>query len=42
VSAPPITIREFRWKPALRRGIEYAVAIGAALLCSYWILQGRW
>ena len=22
--------------------IEYAIAIGTALLCSYWIVQGRW
>jgi hypothetical protein len=41
VSAQIIMIREFRWKRALRRGMEYAVAIGTALLCSYWILQGR-
>jgi hypothetical protein len=26
----------------LIRGFEYAFAIGVALLCSYWILQGRW
>jgi hypothetical protein len=42
VSAQTIEIREFRWKRALRHGVEYAVAIGTALLCSYWILQGRW
>jgi hypothetical protein len=42
VFAQQITIREFRWKRALRRAIDYCVAIGAALLCSYCILQGRW
>jgi hypothetical protein len=26
----------------LRRCLEYTLAIGTALLCSYWILQGRW
>lgn len=25
-----------------RRGLEYAFTIGIALLCSYWIMQGRW
>lgn len=30
------------WIEALRRGIEYAVAVGLALLSSYWIVQGRW
>jgi hypothetical protein len=42
VPAQTIEIRDFRWKRSLRRGVEYAVAIGTALLCSYWILQGRW
>jgi hypothetical protein len=27
---------------ATRRFVEYSLTIGAALLCSYWILQGRW
>jgi hypothetical protein len=27
---------------AARRALEYAVAIGIALLSSYCILQGRW
>jgi hypothetical protein len=22
--------------------VEYGVAVGIALLCSYWILEGRW
>jgi hypothetical protein len=26
----------------LRRCLEYTFTIGTALLCSYWILQGRW
>ena len=26
----------------LIRGLDYVLAIGIALLCSYWILQGRW
>ena len=26
----------------LVRGLEYVFASCAALLCSYWILQGRW
>ncbi|HKN59993.1 MAG TPA: hypothetical protein VJW93_02370 [Candidatus Acidoferrales bacterium] len=42
MSAQIIAIRGFCWKRALRRSMEYAVAIGTALLCSYWILQGRW
>jgi len=25
-----------------RRTLEYAFAISAALLCSYWIVQARW
>lgn len=25
-----------------RLGLEYAFTIGIALLCSYWIMQGRW
>jgi hypothetical protein len=25
-----------------RRCFEYTFTIGTALLCSYWILQGRW
>jgi hypothetical protein len=27
---------------AARRAVEYSIAVGAALLCSYWIVQGRW
>ena len=27
---------------AMRRGAEYAVALGIALLSAYWIVQGRW
>jgi hypothetical protein len=27
---------------ATRYIVEYSLTIGAALLCSYWILQGRW
>lgn len=26
----------------VRRALEYGVAVSVALLCSYWILQGRW
>lgn len=26
----------------VRHCVEYTFAVGAALLCSYWILQGRW
>ncbi len=26
----------------LIRSLDYVLAIGIALLCSYWILQGRW
>jgi hypothetical protein len=26
----------------LRRGLEYAAAIGLAILSSYWIVGGRW
>ena len=26
----------------IRRAVEYALAIGIALLCSYWIVLGRW
>jgi hypothetical protein len=25
-----------------RRALEYGVAVSAALLCSYWIVQARW
>ncbi len=28
--------------PWARRALDYAVALSAALLCSYWIVQGRW
>jgi hypothetical protein len=31
-----------RFLQAVRRSVEYGVAVGIALLCSYWILQGRW
>jgi hypothetical protein len=34
--------KSFLWTGALRRGVEYAAAIGLALLSSYWIVQGRW
>jgi hypothetical protein len=37
----PNPVRNFYWKRALRRFAEYVVTIGTALLCSYWILQGR-
>jgi len=30
------------WTGALRRGVEYAAAVGLAILSSYWIVQGRW
>jgi len=30
------------WMAVLRRGLEYAVAFGLALLSSHWILKGRW
>jgi len=26
----------------LRRILDYGLAAGAALLCCYWILEGRW
>jgi hypothetical protein len=26
----------------LRRGLEYAAAIGLAIFSSYWIVWGRW
>ncbi|HKS68346.1 MAG TPA: hypothetical protein VJR26_13985 [Candidatus Acidoferrales bacterium] len=39
---PTASIQLLLWNRALRRGIEYAIAIGTALLCSYWIVQGRW
>jgi hypothetical protein len=26
----------------LRRGLEYAAAIGLAIFSSYWIVRGRW
>jgi hypothetical protein len=29
-------------RKAVRRGVEYALAVGLALLSSYWIVQGRW
>jgi hypothetical protein len=25
-----------------RQCVEYALTVGAALICSYWILRGRW
>jgi hypothetical protein len=31
-----------RLEQGLRRAIEYAIAVGAALLASYVILQGHW
>jgi hypothetical protein len=31
-----------RFLQAVRRSVEYGAAVGIALLCSYWILQGRW
>jgi hypothetical protein len=34
--------QEIRWMGALRRGLEYAVALGLAILSSYWIMRGRW
>jgi hypothetical protein len=33
--------QERLWRSA-RYFVEYTLTIGAALLCSYWILQGRW
>jgi len=27
---------------AARRSLEYAIAIGVAILSGYWIVQGRW
>ncbi|HWG59834.1 MAG TPA: hypothetical protein VN661_12365 [Candidatus Acidoferrales bacterium] len=38
---PLRTTRRLYLAPALRRSIEYAVAIGMALLCGYWIVNGR-
>ncbi len=31
-----------RYATALRRGLEYAAAIGLAMLAGYWIMRGRW
>jgi hypothetical protein len=41
VFAQLAAVNKFLWKRALRRFAEYAITIGTALLCSYWILQGR-
>jgi hypothetical protein len=30
------------WLPVLRRILEFGFAVGAALLCSYWIVGGHW
>jgi hypothetical protein len=30
------------WMRLVRRAVYYALTVGAALLCSYWIISGRW
>ncbi|MGD0402177.1 MAG: hypothetical protein ABSB66_03195 [Candidatus Acidiferrales bacterium] len=30
------------WMRLIRRALDYGLTVGAALLCSYWIVQGRW
>ena len=37
----PAALR-IQFMQSVRRAVEYAVAIGAALLASYMILGGRW
>jgi len=34
--------RHLRLPRSARRAIEYSIAIGAALLSSYWIVWGKW
>ncbi|MGB0036769.1 MAG: hypothetical protein WBP79_14970 [Candidatus Acidiferrales bacterium] len=34
--------RHTRFTRTARRALEYGLAVGIALLCSYWIVQGRW
>lgn len=35
-------VMRIQFNQGVRRVIEYAIAVGAALLASYMILQGRW
>jgi len=35
-------VRKARLKNAARRSVEYAIAVGIALLSGYWIVQWRW
>jgi hypothetical protein len=30
------------WLEMVRRTVEYALTVGAAVLCGYWIVRGRW
>ena len=34
--------QEIHFPKAMRRTLEYAVALGIALLSAYWIVQGHW
>jgi hypothetical protein len=38
----PTKIERLVWMKLIRRGVDYGLAVGAALLCSYWIVEGRW
>ncbi|HXN74216.1 MAG TPA: hypothetical protein VN861_16840 [Candidatus Acidoferrales bacterium] len=33
--------RKLVWR-LIRRALDYGVAVGAALLCGYWIIEVRW
>ena len=36
------TVGGREWLTVYRRILEYGIAVGAALLCSYWIVGGHW